>query len=80
LQERLALFGRWVSLVTLGYYLVANLPLDAVMGYRFDWFSEWFGPKERITLGVVACAAALWLATRGRPRSLARRTSSTRSA
>jgi hypothetical protein len=68
LQERLSLYARWFALVTLAYYLVANLPLDAVMGYRFDWVSEWLGAKEQVTLGVAACAGTLWLATRGAPR------------
>src|SRR5687767_6364778 len=67
LQERLALFGRWFFFVALAYYALANLPFDwLLLGHPFDLVGEWLGPSELLVLGVVAWAAALWLATRGR--------------
>ena len=68
LQERLSLFGRWFFAVAAAYYLIANFPTDLFMGYPFDWVNEYFGAHERLNLGIIACAAATWLATRGRPR------------
>ena len=70
LQERLSLFGRWFFVVALAYYLITNFPTDPILGYPFDWFTEVFGAHERLQLGIVVCAAILWLANRGRPRSL----------
>jgi serine/threonine-protein kinase len=68
LQERLSLFGRWFFAVAAAYYLIANFPTDLFMGYPFDWVDEWFGAHERLNLGIIACAAVVWLTTRGRPR------------
>jgi serine/threonine-protein kinase len=73
LQERLCLFGRWFFFVALALYALANLPLDVWMGHReFDWVNEWFGYKERLNLGVIAVAGAMWLSTRGPARSASR--------
>ena len=37
------------------YYLVANLPLDWVMGYPFDWIQEWFGAQaDEVAVGCVS--------------------------
>jgi len=69
LQERLALFGRWFAIVAGAYYVIANIPLDLAFGFRFDWMTEYFGFHEVINLELIAGATAVWLATRGRPRS-----------
>ena len=67
-QERLRLYGRWVATVTFAFYVLANLPLDAYLGYRDDWVAEWFGVHELLNLGVAAAAGVVWLVTRGPPR------------
>src|SRR5262249_22686493 len=69
LQERLSLFGRWFFVVALAYYVFANVPTDPIMGFRFDWATEYFGAHERLNLAIVACAAIVWLATRDPPRA-----------
>src|SRR5215470_11092759 len=69
-QERLSLFGRWFTIVAAAYYLISNFPTDAILGYKFDWVSEYFGTHEVLNLGIIASAAIVWLATRGPARPL----------
>lgn len=64
LQGRLALFGKWFFIAALGFYAVANLPLDWYMDRPFEWLDEWFGPEERLTLGLVGVSGATWLLAR----------------